>query len=98
LSLEGIRRFEFLPEMYFRTAFPDSVHSCVPLRHIYCIPFSIRPEENQPSGSLNMSRFNDITLSLKLKPNNNEVYLYVYAVNYNILKIENGTLSLEFAV
>lgn len=98
LSLEGIKRFEFLPEMYFRTAFPDSVHSCVPLRHIYCIPFSIRPEENQPSGSLNMSRFNDITLSLKLKPNNNEVYLYVYAINYNILKIENGTLSLEFAV
>lgn len=98
LLLDGRKKYENLPEVYYRTILPDAAHSVIPIKYIYCMPFSIRPEENQPFGSLNVSRFNDIILSLKLPNNNPELFLYTFALSYNILKIENGILSLEFAV
>lgn len=98
LLLDGTKRFDNLPEIYYRTIFPDSVHSTIPLKYIYTMPFSIQPEQNQPTGSLNMSRFTDVTLQLQMMNNNKESYLYVFAVNYNIVTIENGTFSLEWAV
>jgi hypothetical protein len=97
LLLDGKRRFDFLSEFYYRCIFPDAVHSVIPLKYIYTMPFSIRPEDNQPTGSVNMSRFNDITLALKMTPNNPECFLYVYALSYNVLNIENGVLTIEFA-
>lgn len=98
LLLDGKRRYEILPEVYYRTMLPDCVHSCVPLKYIYCMPFCIRPEENQPTGSLNMSRFNDVNLALRLTESNPECVLNVYAISYNIVTIQNGTLTFEFAV
>lgn len=98
LLLDGRKRYEFLPEVYFRTVTPDAAHSVIPIKYIYYMPFSIRPEENQPFGSLNASRFTDIILSLKLPNNNTEMYLYTYALSYNMIKIENGFLNTEFVV
>jgi hypothetical protein len=98
LVLDGRKKYEFLPEVYFRTITADAAHSVIPLKYIYYIPFSIRPEENQPFGSLNASRFNDIVLYLKLQSNNPDMILYSYALSYNVVKIENGLLSVEFAV
>ena len=98
LLLDGKYRFDHLPEFYYRTIFPDSVHSVIPMKYIYTMPFSIRPEDNQPTGSLNMSRFNDITLALKLCKNNPQMKLFVFAISYNILIIENGSVILEFVL
>lgn len=97
LLLDGKKRFEYLPEVIYRSTFPAQVHSSIPMKHIYCMPFSLHPEDNQPTGSLNMSTFNDVVMSLKMQPNNVDCYLYVYAINYNIVTIENGTLTIEFA-
>jgi hypothetical protein len=96
LLLDGKKRFEYLPEFYYRSVFPDCVHSVIPLKYIYCMPFSLKPEDNQPTGSLNMSRFNDVVLSLKVN-SPVDCYVYVYGINYNIVTIENGTFTLEFA-
>lgn len=98
LLLDGKNRYEFLPEFYYRSMLPYSYHSVIPMKYVYCIPFSILPEQNQPMGSLNMSRFNDITLSLKLQESNPETFLYIYAVNYNIITVENGMLSMSYAM
>jgi hypothetical protein len=98
LSFDGRKKYEFLPEVYFRTVMPDAAHSEIPIKYIYYIPFSIKPEENQPFGSLNASRFNDIVLSLKLQNNNPELFLYTFALSYNIIKIEKGYLKTEFIV
>jgi hypothetical protein len=68
------------------------------MKYVYTMPFSIRPEDNQPTGSLNMSRFNDITLALKLCQNNPQMKLFVFAISYNILTIENGSVVLEFVL
>lgn len=96
LLLDGKYRFDKLPEFYYRTIFPDNVHSFIPMKYIYVMPFCLRPEDNQPTGSINMSMFNDVTLALKLSNNNPSVKLYVFAISYNIVTIENGVLNLEF--
>jgi len=98
LLIDGHKRFEYLPEVFYRTVYPDCVHSVIPLKYIYCMPFAIAPEDNQPTGSINMSTFNDVVLSLKLPSGNAESYLYVFAVSYNVLTIVEGRFSLEFAV
>lgn len=98
LLLDGKYRFDHLPEFYYRTIFPDSVHSVIPMKYVYTMPFSLRPEDNQPTGSLNMSRFNDITLALKLCRDNPQMKLFVFAISYNILTIENGAVVLEFVL
>lgn len=97
LSFDGIKRFHFLPESYFRLAFPFTFFSNVPQRFIYTIPFSINPQSEYPSGSINFSRFSDSILSLKLSPNNPKSLLFVYAVNYNILTIHQGKFIIEYS-
>jgi hypothetical protein len=96
LLLDGKLRFDSLPEFYYRSVFPDNVHSVIPTKYIYTMPFTIKPEDNQPTGSLNASKFNDITLFLKLPNNNVDLTLYVFAISYNVLIINNGFLTTEF--
>ncbi len=99
LVLDGKRRFEFLPEYFYRLITADSVHSNTSLKYIYSIPFSIRTEDNQPTGSINMSRFTDVILSLKIGESGitQECFVYIYAISYNVATIENGFFKLEFS-
>lgn len=98
LLLDGNHRYNnFLPEFIFRQFFPNNVHSVIPSKHMYIMPFSIKPEDSgQPTGSLNLSRFDEVQLSLQMTPHNNSCRLYVFGICYNILKIENGLLTFEF--
>ena len=95
LLLDGKRRFDNMPEFYYRSIVPDSIHSNIPLKYIYCIPFSIRPEDNQPTGHINIDNFNDAVLQLSLPSNNPITRLYVYAVCYNTVVIEGGFLKMS---
>ena len=95
LLLNGKHRFDnFLPEYVFRQYFPNNVHSAIPNKHMYCIPFSIKPEDaTQPTGSINLSRFDSVTLALKLNPGNPECQLHIYGIVHNIVFINNGILT-----
>ena len=97
LLLDGKLRFDNLPEFYYRVIFPQNIHSVIPLKYIYTMPFSIRPEDNQPTGSLNLSRFTDINLALTTA-NTSEMNLYVFGISYNIVTVENGMLTMEFLI
>ena len=97
LQLDGKDRFERLPEFYYRCILPDNVHSAIPMKYIYTMPFCLRPEDNQPTGALNMSRFNDIVLNLRLNSIPNKQHLFVYGLSYNILTIHNGAFAIEFS-
>ena len=97
LLLDGKHRYDnLLPEFIFRDYFPNIVHSVVPTKHFYVMPFALKPEDDQPTGSLNMSRFDEILLSLKMNDNNPECKLYVFGIIHNIVTIENGVLTFEF--
>lgn len=96
LMIEGQYRFDYLPEVYYRTVVPHAVHSNVPLKYVYSIPFALRPEDNQPTGTINMSRFDNPVLSLKIQKDVNTLFAYVFAISYNILVIENGMMYFLF--
>jgi hypothetical protein len=70
---------------------------------MYCFPFCINPENYQPSGSLNFSQVNDFTINFNYRKTDNrystldEYYTFnSYAINYNILKINNGMGGLAY--
>lgn len=97
LILDGKHRYDnLLPEFIFRDFFPNIVHSVVPSKHFYVMPFALKPEDDQPTGSLNMSRFDEILLSLRMNDNNPACKLYIFGIMYNIVTIENGVLTFEF--
>jgi len=74
-----------------RTQDPKS--NCSNLKkNIYVYSFSLNPEDHQPSGTMNFSRIN----SSKLKIEEAKKIDFIYAVNYNILRISGGTGNLLY--
>ena len=61
-------------------------------KNIYVYSFCLNPEEHQPSGSCNFSSFDDC----KLNFTSNVSIDTIFAMNYNILRISNGLVSLRF--
>ena len=62
--------------------------------------FSLKPEEHQPSGSANLSRIDNATLTLKitaLAAALTNPVVAVYAVNYNVLRIMSGMGGLAYS-
>jgi len=56
--------------------------------------FGIKPEDHQPSGTLNMSRIDTAVLSLSSSVTGS---IYVFAVNYNVLRILSGMGGLAYS-
>jgi len=68
IQLDGYDRFEVRDAGYFRLVQPYQYHTNVPTdTFIYCYSFAIRPEELQPSGSLNASRIDSMNLQIALR-------------------------------
>ena len=62
-----------------------------PLYYIYS--FSLKPISHQPSGTCNFSRIDTTKIELKHKSTNTNTSnsnLHIFAINYNILRIECG--------
>jgi hypothetical protein len=66
--------------------------------NIFMYSFSLKPEAlSNPSGHVNMSRIKQQVLEINLTPDNfYEKELDIYALNYNVLKVENGLAGLLF--
>jgi hypothetical protein len=54
--------------------------------------FALKPEEHQPSGTCNFSRIDNAQLVLSVTD-----ALYIYAVNYNVLRIMSGMGGLAYS-
>jgi hypothetical protein len=64
---------------------------------IYSISFSLNPTNLQPSGTLNFTELNSSMLKLSLDElinHQNPVSIILYAIRYQIIKIEKGILRL----
>jgi hypothetical protein len=69
LQVDGYDRFDTRDAGYFRLVQPYQYHTNVPINSfIYLYSFSLRPEEMQPSGSLNASRIDNMILQYNLRP------------------------------
>ena len=99
LQLNGHDRFTERDSSYFRLVQPYQHHTRVPSKYIYLYSFALNPESNQPSGTCNFSRLDNVTLSLgglKNKVGDNG-QLLVYAVSNNVLRIMSGMGGLAYS-
>ena len=104
LVLNGNDRFYQRPGRYFNLIQPYQHHENIPSNAgINVYSFSLKPEEHQPSGTLNMSRIDTAVLNIDFEEaitsayNPTDYTLYVYAVNYNVLRILSGMGGLAYS-
>ena len=98
IMLNGTDRFNEQLGKYFNQYQPYQYHSGNPYPGIYVYSFSLKPEEFQPSGSCNFSRIDMAQVAVSLKtgaPSN--LLQKMFAVNYNILRIQSGMGGLAFS-
>jgi hypothetical protein len=102
LQLNGQDRFSVRKGNYFNLVQPYQHHTNIPLnRGINVYSFALKPEEHQPSGTLNMSRIDTATLAVTPKSitavGNLSGNICIYAVNYNVLRILSGMGGLAYS-
>ena len=84
---------------YFRLVQPYMYHKCVPRDGpIYVYSFAIDPDEWQPSGHVNMSKFTTIELTLALNAGLQGGVVRVFARTVNVLRFDKGSAGLVFTV
>ena len=65
-------------------------------RRFYSYSFALEPERWYPTGQRNFSLAKEQHVTLSLNTESSERELRVYALSYNILRVENGTARLLF--
>ena len=105
LKLNGHDRFEKQSLTYFTRYQPLKYHTSrsrgqvgtTSQDSIAVYSFALKPEEHQPSGTCNFSRIDNAQLIYSNIYNAGDDPLYVYAVNYNVLRIMSGMGGLAYS-
>ena len=96
LQLNGHDRFAERAGKYFNLVQPYQHHENVPSNTgINVYSFALKPEEHQPSGTLNMSRIDSAVLNITAVASATKAR--VYATNYNVLRVMSGMGGLSFS-
>jgi hypothetical protein len=100
IKLNGTDRIAKRDGSYFDLVQPYQHHTNIPKNGgINVYSFAIKPEEHQPSGTLNMSRIDSAHLNVKIDDSSGKKTgsLLIYAVNYNVLRIMSGMGGLAYS-
>jgi hypothetical protein len=95
--LNGQDRFKEQYGNYFNQVQPFYHHTGTPYPGIYVYSFALQPEEHQPTGTCNFSRIDNAQVSVQLKSASSATLQKLFAVNYNILRIQSGMGGLAFS-
>jgi len=95
--LNGQDRFKEQVGKYFNQYVPLVYHTGTPYAGIYVYSFALQPEEHQPTGTCNFSRIDNAQVAVNLKPTYTTPLQKMFAVNYNILRIQSGMGGLAFS-
>ena len=99
LQLDGKDRTSFINASVLRVLNNYYHHTRVPNNYIYTLPFALRPEEHQPTGTLNFSVIDKKILQLKMNEGiNYDFVVKLFSVNYNILVFTGGMSGLVFNI
>jgi hypothetical protein len=109
IQLNGHDRFSVQPGSYFNYYQTQNHHTRTPADGINVYSFALHPEKHQPSGTTNLSRIDSTIMNmtfgdslraasgcLKLDIALNTKY-YVFAVNYNVLRVMSGMAGLAYS-
>jgi hypothetical protein len=101
LQLNGNDRFAVRNGSYFNLVQPYQHHTNIPKNPgINVYSFALKPEDHQPSGTLNMSRIDTSTLMVNTETLPGAATyngINIYAVNYNVLRILSGMGGLAYS-
>ena len=89
LQLNGHDRFATRKAGYFNLVQPYQHHTSIPATGVYVYSFALKPEDHQPSGTVNMSRIDNATLQLTMS-SAAAMKLYTYVTSYNVLRVMSG--------
>jgi hypothetical protein len=98
LKLNGHDRFAAQDSGYFTRQQVWKHHSGfggIITQSIAVYSFALKPEEHQPSGTCNFSRIDNA--QLKASATTDTLGVYIYAVNYNVLRIMSGMGGLAYS-
>jgi hypothetical protein len=95
LVLNGQDRFKVQGAKYFNQVQPFYHHSGAPMPGVYSYSFALKPEEHQPTGTCNFSRIDNAQVYVKAQTGATQ--LHMFAVNYNVLRIQSGMGGLAFS-
>jgi len=101
LVFNGVDRFGEQDHNFFSHLQAYKYHSNTGLPGTYMYSFALHPEDDQPSGTCNMSRLKNVQLAIQIGQLKNvatqKFTLYLFAINYNVFRIMAGIGSLVFA-
>ena len=99
LVLNGQDRFKEQSGKYFNQVQPFAHHSGSPYAGVYSYSFALKPEEHQPTGTCNFSRIDNAQMSVTCgaKGDLGSLALQMFAVNYNVLRVQSGMGGLAFS-
>ena len=103
LQFDGQDRFETRNPSYFRLIQPYQRHTNTPVTSfIYVYSFALRPEDAQPSGTVNASRIDTMNLLISMNQMNTPAAgncrAVIYGTNYNVFRVIDGFGGLLFKV
>ena len=98
IQLNGVSTPKNMPMVYFTRHNPKHLCGVVPLLdRIGMTSFCLNPLDSHPSGTCNMSKIRDKKLEFVFSNNKigtvSNKSLFVFAVNYNVLKINNNGMG-----
>jgi hypothetical protein len=102
INFDSFLRVMVLDSNYFNFIQPYQCYSNTPSLGINVYSFSLSPEENQPSGSANLSKIGKVLLNTQfnkiLYERGDSYNVKVYTVNYNILRFAGGLGGIAYTV
>ena len=105
LALNGVDLFDPMPSKYFsHVQTYHHVSNGTDLQagaggeagFLYMYSFALKADKHQPCGTVNFSRMDNGEMKFTGTANDAKL-AWVYAVNYNILRVQNGMAGLAFA-
>ena len=99
LVLNGQDRFKEQSGKYFNQVQPFVHHTGSPYAGVYSYSFALKPEEHQPTGTCNFSRIDNAQMSVTCNALGDRAAfaLQMFAVNYNVLRVQSGMGGLAFS-
>ena len=98
LILNGQDRMKEQSGKYFNQVEPYMHHTGNPYPGIYSYSFALKPEEHQPTGTCNFSRIDNAQVQVTSKALSHTCTSQsMFAVNYNVLRIQSGMGGLAFS-
>lgn len=97
IQMGGGDRFSARNADYFRLVQPYQHYTASRRKHVYTYAFGLKPEEHQPTGTVNMSKLNQADMFFTFTQADVVASkLKIYAVSYNVLRVIRGTAGLAF--